>query len=152
GRGEAARPAEAARAAPTRALSLRSRRAMRRLALPVLLLALACRGQSDLVHRASAFWEARESGSFDRARAMQSDDPREWWERRKGPGEPWTLGAGRWKPWDAHFRGKSTPGPWRVEGRSVTSLVDEINDYYLLTERGPQPYRLTYFFDADGRI
>ena len=34
----------------------------------------------------------------------------------------------------------------------MTSLVDEINDYYRLTERGSQPYRLTYFFDADGRV
>jgi len=124
---------------------------MRRLAIPMVLL-FACRTQDDLVHRASAFWEAREAGDFDRARSMQSDDPRTWWERREGPGEPWTLGAGRWKPWDAHFRGTSTPGPWRVDGNSVTSLVDEINDYYRLTERGSQPYHLTYYFDADGRI
>jgi hypothetical protein len=115
----------------------------------------ACRTSAppgDLVHRASAFWAAREAGDLDRARAMQSDDPRTWWEHREGPGEAWTLGEGRWKAWDTHFRGRSAPGPWRVEGMSVTSVVDEINDYYRLTERGPQPYRLTYFFDPDGRI
>ena len=83
---------------------------------------------------------------------MQTGDPREWWDRREGAGESWTLGSGRWKDWDAHFRGRSTPGPWRVDGNAVTSLVDEINDYYLLTERGPQPYRLTYFFDESGRV
>ncbi len=128
---------------------------MRTIVLLLLALAAACRTSSpdeDLVHRAGAFWEAREAGDLDRARSMQSGEPRTWWDRCEGPGEPWKLGGGKWKPWDDHFRGRSTPGPWRVEGSSVTSLVDEINDYYRLTERGPQPYRLTYFFDADGRI
>ena len=128
---------------------------MRTLSLSVLVLAAACRATSrgdDLVDRARAFWEAREAGEIERARSMQTSDPRTWWDRREGSGERWTLGTGRWKPWDDHFRGKSTPGPWRVEGRSVTSLVDETNDYYRLTERGSQPYRLTYYFGTDGKI
>jgi hypothetical protein len=128
---------------------------VRTISLSLLLLAAACRTSSpteDLVRRARAFWEAREAGELDRARSLQTADPRTWWDVREGPGEPWTLGAGRWKPWDDHFRGTSTPGPWSVEGDAATSLVDEINDDYRLTERGSQPYRLTYFFDADGRI
>ena len=128
---------------------------MERIPLSLLLLVVACRASpptEELAHRARAFWEAREAGDLDRARAMQSDDPRTWWDRCEGPGEPWTLGGGTWKPWDDHFRGKSTPGPWRVEGNAATSLVDEINDYYRLTERGSQPYQLTYLFDAEKRI
>src|SRR5688572_33403755 len=91
------------------------------------------------VRSLGAFREAQARKDLAAARTYLSDDPRQWWEKKEGAGEPWTLEGGRWANWDEHFRGRSEHGRWRVRerGREVSAAFTEVNDYYLLTERGP---------------
>ena len=98
------------------------------------------------------FRAARAKGDLAAARSYLCADPRVWWGERKGDGSPWQLGGGRWKGWDEFFNGTGTAGEWIVSGRSVSAPVMEMNDYYRLTERGPQEYLRTYFFDESGLI
>jgi len=99
------------------------------------------------------FRGALQRKDYDSARAMMSDDPRRWWEQREGDGAPWTIGGrGRWADWDEHFRSRGEPVRWSIEGDAVTLIVRESNDYYELTERGPQLTRYVYYLDDDGRI
>lgn len=90
-----------------------------------------------------------------RARARLSDDPRRWWEVRRGEGRPWTLDRGRWSAWDEHFRGRNRI-LWWEDARAddpvggsvrVSHVVEERNDYYDLTGRGPQRYHRAYWID-----
>jgi hypothetical protein len=130
---------------------------LRRNALPApLLLALAACAATPL-RTVEAFDAAQRRGDLGAAGAFLADDPRAWYDDDRGPGEPWTLGEGRWKSWDEHFRSRSRPGPWRVEpapgGNAVWRVVEETNDWYRLIERADVPrYRLTYYVDRAGRI
>jgi hypothetical protein len=128
---------------------------MRFLPLALVALSLSCRSSQpsrDPTRTVEAFRSACSEGDFASARQLQSSDPRVWYERREGPGEPWTLGGGTWDAWDRHFRSSSTPGPWRIEGSAVVADVTEINDDYRLAERGAQRHRLTYFLDDEGKL
>lgn len=87
------------------------------------------------------------------AATFLSDDPRVWYEKREGAGSPWRLGAGRWRNWDRHFNGVSTlQGNLEADGDRVWGDFTETNDYYRLTGRGAGHYRMTWFFDSDGKI
>jgi hypothetical protein len=100
-----------------------------------------------------AFCAAREAGDFETCKQLVDDDPRQWWDAREGEGSPMKFGAGRWSAWDEHFRGKSEQvTDWVVDGEAVWADFFEINDYFLLTERGGGYWRSTYFFDANGKI
>lgn len=100
------------------------------------------------------FRAARERGNVATARSLQSDDPRIWFDDTSGPGDKWEISGGRWQHWDDYFHGHSTPEPWQVsdQGARVSARVSEINDYYRLTERGPQVHFETYLFSPDGKI
>ncbi len=106
------------------------------------------------VETVGSFPAARQRSDYASARALLAPDPRIWYEEKSGAGAPWNSEGGRWKAWDEHFRGVATPGKWHVAdgGLVVWSVFTEINDYYRLTDRGPQKVRLTYFFDVEGRI
>jgi hypothetical protein len=120
-------------------------------AVVTLLLMAGCR-QSQ-VASVEAFRATREAGNLDTARSYLTRDPRVWYGQREGPGSPWTLGAGRWKPWDDHFKGHSDLGRWQVDGRTVWAVATETNDYFRLTERTDiSRYRITYFLDDAGLI
>ncbi len=100
-----------------------------------------------------SFRAARKAGDQEKARSYLSDDPRVWYDAKEGEGSPWKLGAGRYKQWDTHFRGKSELGPWHVDGDTIWTMVEEMNDYFRLIERQDMPrYRITYFFDEQDRI
>jgi hypothetical protein len=122
-------------------------------ALVIAVLVLAAAGcTSPMVRTVESFRAAVEAGDYDAARAWLTEDPRTWYGAREGPGEPWTLGDGRWKAWDDEFNGESEVGPWQVGERRVYAVAVEINDYYRAIERDPSPWLLTYFFDDGGRI
>lgn len=117
------------------------------------LLLANCTGSDPMIEKVEAFRAARDEGDHEKARDYLSDDPRVWYEKREGEGSPVKLGAGRWKIWDEHFRGESDLEPWRAEGNAVWSIATETNDYYRLLERETvSRYRVTYFFDDDGKI
>ena len=119
--------------------------------LPMLLITAGC--QQPLAASVDAFRAARKAGDLDTARSYLTMDPHVWYEQRDGPGMPWTLGAGRWKPWDDHFNGHSDLGPWQVDGQTVWAVATETNDYFQLTERTDVArYRITYFFTESGLI
>jgi len=92
-----------------------------------------------------------------RARARLADDPRRWWEVRRGEGQPWTLGRGRWTAWDEHFHGRNRILRWEDARPAdpdsgsyrVSCIVEEMNDFYALTGRGPQRYRRAYWIDRE---
>lgn len=109
--------------------------------------------EPDLVATVEAFRAARDAGDNDLARSFLSDDPRVWYEKHEGPGDPLKLGAGRYAVWDKHFNGRSELGSWTVDGNSVWAVAEETNDYFRLLEREDiSRYRITYFFDGEGRI
>ena len=121
-------------------------------AVPALLIVL-CTGCTDSrIATVRAFRAARDRGDLDTARSYLAPDARIWFEQRTGPGEPWTLGGGTWAAWDGHFRSQSTHTRWQANGDAVTALATEINDYYRLTERGPQTHRETWFLDGHNHI
>lgn len=105
------------------------------------------------INTIEAFRAARKAGDIEKAHTYLGDDPRVWYDAKEGEGSSWKLGAGRWKQWDTHFRGKSELGPWHVEGDTLWAVGEEMNDYFRLIERQDMPrYRLTYFFDEQDRI
>lgn len=146
----AAPPARSPRAATHGRSVAAARRAPRSAFALLALLALSCAPAPIRTVREFRAAEAR--GDLDAARALLADDPRVWWEERSGQGTPWTLGGGRWREWDEHFRGRGEPQEWRARGDRVEIVILESNDYYALTERGAQPYLRTYFLDDRGRI
>ncbi len=106
-----------------------------RLPVPAVLLALAACAvpapaeEHALIARTKAFRAARESGEVEAASSYLSEDPRQWFETREGPGRPWKL-DGPWKRWDE----------------------TEINDFYRLIERPASPVRLTWFWNDQGLL
>lgn len=121
------------------------------LAFAMMTFAAGCVNQK--IRTVEAYRAAYRAGDHETARRHMSDDPRRWWNEREGEGTPWTIGGkGRWSDWDEHFRSRSEPVRWIAGDDSVTLIVEEVNDYYLLTERGPQLNRLVYYLDEEGRI
>ncbi len=104
------------------------------------------------VRHVRGFRAALERSDLETARSYLSDDPRVWWNEQSGPGTPWSLAGGRWKDWDDHFCGHGEAREWHVTGGGVEVLVEEMNDYFRLTERGAGIYLRTYFIDGAGRI
>ena len=101
----------------------------------------------------NAFRAARDAGDYELARSFLSDDPRVWYGAREGKGNPLKPGAGRYAAWDDHFNGNSKLRPWTAEGNVVWTIAEETNDYYRLLERKDvSRYRISYFFDGEGRI
>jgi hypothetical protein len=84
--------------------------------------------------------------------AFLSDDPRVWYEKKEGAGQPWHLDSDPWAHWDKFFKSQSTDKDWQVEDRAVSVAVVEINDFYRLIDRAPSPVRLTWFFNDAGKI
>lgn len=107
---------------------------------------------SGKIETVRAYRAARESRDDEAARALLSDDPRVWYEKREGPGSPLVIGGGRWATWDEHFRSHSTSASWRVEDDCIWTIVTETNDYYRLTGREFSRYRQTYFLNGDNQI
>ncbi len=93
------------------------------------------------------FRAARKSGNLELAQSYLTQDPRVWYEKHEGPGNPWILKQGRYKNWDTHFNGQSDLSPWQTQDQTVYAVAEETNDYYKLLERQSKSrYRITYFF------
>lgn len=123
---------------------------MRKTVLVVFALA-ACATQNN-IQTVKNFRAARERGDSAAAEAYLTPDSRIWFEKREGPGAPFGHGGDAWRHWDAYFRSRSTYSDWQWHDGAVSARVNETNDFYELLEWKPAPYRLTYRFDAQGRI
>ncbi len=125
-------------------------------ALSCLAFAAACsapaNSSSRLIAKVKEFRELRDAGRIDEAKRMLAPDPREWFQTREGPGDPWKLEGGRWAHWDEFMHGRVDCEDWTTDAHSVTVLAWELNDFYRALERGRQPLHLTWFFDDDLRI
>ena len=86
------------------------------------------------------------------AQAFLADDPRVWYEKKEGAGQAWRFDSDPWVHWDKFFKSQSTDKDWRVEGRAVSVVAVESNDFYRLIERAPSPIRLTWFFNEAGKL
>lgn len=110
----------------------------------------ASRGPID---RVQAYRDARARGDVAAEQQFLAPDARIWYEQRSGEGDPLRAGnIGRYQHWDELFRSRSSLRDWRVEGDAVSATVDETNDFYALLEWKPNPYRMTWWLDRDGRI
>ena len=85
------------------------------------------------------------------AHSLMTSDPRIWFDKRSGPGEPWGL-AGRWTHWDEYFHTKNDYSGFREAGDTVTADGVEINDFYRLIDRPPQKFRGTWWIDDAGKV
>lgn len=86
---------------------------------------------------------------------MMGPDPRRWWEKPEGDGQPWRIGDDgndSWADWDDHFRSRGEIVAWTEDDASATALVRETNDYFRLLERGWVSNVITYYFNEDGLI
>ncbi|HJT18655.1 MAG TPA: hypothetical protein VJ853_14765 [Thermoanaerobaculia bacterium] len=123
---------------------------MRKTVLVVFALA-ACATQNN-IQTVKNFRAARERGDTAAAEAYLTPDSRIWFEKKDGPGEPFGHGDQPDRHWDVYFHARSTYSDWQSHGDSVSATVLETNDFYQLLDWKPAPYRLTYRFDAQGRI
>ena len=94
---------------------------------------------------------ARKAGDEAAASALMAADPRIWFDKRSGPGEPWGL-VTKWTHWDDYFHSRNDYSGFREAGDVVTADGTEINDFYRLIERPPQKFRATWWIDASGKV
>jgi hypothetical protein len=120
-----------------------------RLFLFALLFAAACMSSSP-VDRVQAYRAAVARGA-DVSRFL-APDARLWYDKKEGAGEPLRKGAGSYAHWDHYFGSKSTLTDWQLNGRAVSAVVHETNGFYRLLDWEPDPYRMTWWLDDEGRI
>ena len=103
------------------------------------------------IARVQELMAARKAGDEAAASALMAPDPRIWFDKRSGPGEPWGL-VSKWTHWDDYFHSRNDYSGFREAGDVVTADGTEINDFYRLIERPPQKFRATWWMDASGKI
>ncbi len=109
--------------------------------------------EHPLIEKVKTYQEARKRGDDAITGAFFSEDSRIWFEKKEGQGRPRNKdGKGPWADWDKFFNAQSAYQDYRAEGRAVTVLAIETNDFYRLIDRPPSPVRLTYYFNAEGRV
>ena len=109
---------------------------------------------SKLTDVVDAYRAAKKRGDHEAAATYLSEDSRIWFEKKEGPGKKRGKGgAGPWAEWDEFFKSTSKAvGKYQVEGRDVSILMEETNDFYRLIGRPPSRYRATYYIDDAGKI
>ncbi len=100
-----------------------------------------------LVKKLDSFRAAKKRGDYAEANRYLADDARIWFEKKEGPGRPYTAKGGPYKEWDKEFRATSKRGELEVKGSTVTYLSTETNDFYRFLEQSSRPARITYFFE-----
>ena len=105
-----------------------------------------------LERRLTDYRAAKKRGDYETAAKYLAQDARIWFDKKEGPGHPLRARGGPYKDWDKEFRAVSTRRNVRVQGRTVTYISSEINDFYRLIERVPMDARVTYFFDEENKI
>jgi imidazolonepropionase-like amidohydrolase len=103
------------------------------------------------IAKVKALLAARKAGDEAAARALTSSDPRIWFDRKSGAGEPWGP-VSKWSHWDAYFHSRTDYSGFREAGDAVTADGVEINDFYRLIERPAQKFRATWWIDPSGKI
>ena len=98
------------------------------------------------------FRVARDSGDLEKARSFIAPGARLYFEEKKGEGEPYSLGGGRYEHWDEYFHSETKLSGWREEGNAVTATVTETNDFMKMLEWEPKPYTITWWINARGQI
>ena len=119
--------------------------------LATAVLVTACASQSP-VDRIEAFRAAQQRGDTVAAQAYLAPDARIWFEEKKGEGDPFGVGGGRWDHWDQYFHSKTTLSDWKVDGRTATAVANETNDFMQALDWKPKPYTVTYWLDEQARI
>jgi imidazolonepropionase-like amidohydrolase len=94
---------------------------------------------------------ARHEGDEAAVRALTAADPRMWFDKRAGAGDPWGL-TGRWTHWDQYFHTQNDYSNFREAGDVVTADGVENNDFYRLIDRPPSKFQGTWWVDDAGRI
>ena len=115
------------------------------------LLATSCTSQR-LIRRVQKYRAAAARGDAAAEQKYLAPGARMFFNEKKGEGEPLGAGKGSWAHWDEYYRSRTEFTDWRVVDGAVTAVVHEINDFYRLLEWEPQPYRLTWWLDGEGRI
>lgn len=105
-----------------------------------------------LSRRVQNFYAAKDRKDKEAARRFLAADARMWFNKKEGPGEPWSVSGGTWDHWDTYFNGHTTYSEWKVEGNAVTATGVETNDYYRLLDWHPWPMKLTWWFNESGRM
>ena len=105
-----------------------------------------------LIRRAQEFRDLIETGNYAEAERFVAPGARTFFEKREGPGEPYTVGGGSWAHWDSFFHSRNRLAEWRVNGRRVTATAHETNDFMELLEWKAPPYTITWTFDDSDRI
>ncbi len=124
---------------------------MRTPRLLLVLLVVACATTSPQIETIQAFRTAREQGKDAEMLKYLAPDARMWFDKREGEGS--LLGkSDRWHHWDTFFHGHSELYDWKVDGKVVTVMGRETNDFYRLTEWIAPPFRATWWLDDEGRI
>ena len=120
------------------------------------LMALLAIGVGGCVHPLMRNWQAyraaKKSGDYALAATFLDDDARIWFGKKEGEGRPLRARGGPYKDWDKEFNSRSTRRNVRVEGRTITYLSQEVNDYYRLLEGAMSEALITYYFDDAGKI
>jgi len=112
-------------------------------------LATACASSSPL-DRVQAYRAAVSSGAD--VSHFLAPDARMWYGKKEGAGEPLSNGTGSYAHWDHYFGSKATLTDWQVTNGAVTAIVHETNGFYRLLDWQPDPYRMTWWLDDQGRI
>ncbi len=106
-----------------------------------------------LVEKVFRFRDAREVDPAAAAKEFYAADSRIWYEKKEGRGrQRGPEGTGPWAVWDKYFRGETSPQEHRVEGRTVTLIILENNEFYRLIEQSPKRVNITYYFDENDRV
>lgn len=123
------------------------------LAAPVLATDPPAGPDHRLVEIVKKYQSARKSDAPEKADVYLADDSRIWFGKKEGAGKKRKAGRGPWFEWDRFFNSRGTPvGDYEVNGREVSVVMMETNDYYRLLDRPGGKYRATYYFDDDDRI
>jgi hypothetical protein len=112
---------------------------------------LACATDNN-IRTVKNFRAATARGDHAAAQMYVAPGARLWFEKKEGPGEPFGQGGGSWDHWDHYFHSRTSLTDWKTDGRSVTAIAHETNDFMKMLDWQPAPYTVTYWFDDSNRI
>lgn len=113
---------------------------------------LSCGCSSPLRRNWEAYRKAKKAGDYETAAKYLHKDARIWFGKKEGDGAPLRPRGGPYKDWDKEFRSTSVREDVRVEGRTLTYVSCENNDFFRLIDATPTKARVTYYFDDDDKI
>jgi len=107
---------------------------------------------SPLRRNWQAYRQAKKAGDYETAALCLHKDARIWHGKKEGEGAPLRPRGGPYKDWDKEFCAKSSREDVRIEGRTLTYISTENNDFYRLIDGTPTRARITYYFDDNDKI